>query len=118
MTESSIVDNAAALAISVAGAAADAEREAKICAATDPIYAEMMATYAELGELLEANRHVTPATVASLPPANVQQYEDECRALVDRLIELEKPMQLDQAQRWARWCAQNMTGGARANPQH
>ncbi|MEV8610090.1 hypothetical protein AB0383_19560 [Amycolatopsis sp. NPDC051373] len=109
MPDLSTQDTVTALATSVAGAVTEAQRESERWSESDPVYGELMATYVELGEVLDAGRHITSATVASLPPGVVQQYESECRALVDRLAELEKLMELSQQQRWAHWCATNMT---------
>lgn len=113
MNAESLVDSVAeAFAIgpatSVAGPIADARAEVAKYQETEPIYAELMETYVALGELLETNGHITSATAPTLPAAEVQEHEDECRALMTRLIELERPMEFEWQQQWARWCVQNM----------
>lgn len=99
-------------ATSVATSIADARKQADKYVDDDPTYAEMMLTYAALGELLEENRHINTATAATLPPDDVRQYEDDCNALVRRLIELEQPLENEYQQQWARWCTTYMNGGA------
>lgn len=66
----------------------DAYREA------DPVYAELMATYAELGEVLQSTTDDTT--------------EDECNSLVGVLIALGRRIDLEAEQEWARWCLHNM----------
>jgi hypothetical protein len=109
------VDARASVAVratSVAGAISDARAEAEKYRETDPTFSELMLTYVALGEVLEANRHITSATAATLPTAEVQDYEDECRAHMTRLIQLERPLEFEHQQRWSRWRVQNMEGGA------
>jgi hypothetical protein len=96
--DSAVRASSAALVTSVAGVVADARAEAEKCRDDDLTYAEMMENYVALGELLEA------------PPApEVQNYEDDSRALMTRLIQLEHPMEFQWQQRWAQWCVKNMT---------
>lgn len=95
-------------ATSVASSIADAHKQAAKYVDTDPTYAEMMLTYAALGELLEANRHINRDTAATLPAAEVADYEADCKALVRRLIELEAPLENEYQQQWARWCTTYM----------
>lgn len=52
-----------------------ARRDADRYAATDPTYAELMATYAALGELLES-------------PEDGPEYVEDCRALLGRAVAL------------------------------
>jgi hypothetical protein len=100
--------SAVGLAMSVVGSIADARAQAD----DYPASAEMTATYVALGELLEANRHIGPHSRGVVPDEVLQQYEDDCRDLVTRLIELERPMEHEYQQQWARWCAKYMNGGA------
>lgn len=72
---------------------------------TDPVYAELMATYVELGETLEANYHITPDS----PAEEIAEYEAECRSLVGRLIELGRVLDYQGDQRWARWRLSTMS---------
>ncbi|MEV6907999.1 hypothetical protein [Amycolatopsis sp. NPDC051071] len=95
---------AAVPSVEIATAIAAARADATASRESDPVYSELMATYVELGELLERNNHVTPES----PPDVVSEYEEECRVLVGRLIELEAPLRHQFDQRWARWCANNM----------
>jgi hypothetical protein len=101
--------------MSVASSIADARAQADKYADADPASAEMSATYVALGELLEENRHIGPHSRGVVPDEVLQRYEDDCRDLVTRLIELEIPMEHQHQQLWARWCAKhmNLEGGER-----
>lgn len=76
--------------IGIAASIEEARTEATRCASSDPTYAEIMLTYVELGEQIAA------------------VDENECRALMTRLLQLERPLEFEQQQRWARWCVLNM----------
>jgi hypothetical protein len=93
---------------SVAGPIADARAQAAMYQESDPAYAELMETYAALGEVLEGNRHITSGTAESAPATELQDYGNDCRALMTRLIQLERPLEFEWQQRWARWCVQKM----------
>ncbi len=75
----------------------EARQEAANAAPGDP-YGELMATYVELGELLESGR-------------TDREYELECRALVDRLVVLGKANEAYLHQKWLAWAAENTTFG-------
>ncbi|TCO64366.1 hypothetical protein [Actinocrispum wychmicini] len=76
----------------------DARQATASAGCEDGPYGELMATYVELGELLDSGR------------ADVE-YEQECRALVDRLIVLGKANERHWDQKWAAWAAENTTFG-------
>jgi hypothetical protein len=61
-------------------------------AVTDPTYAELMGTYAELGELLATG-------------GCDEWFEDDCRGLVGRLIALGKRWDAEMVQEVAAWSA-------------
>lgn len=68
----------------------------------DGNYGELMATYVEFGQLLEAwNRYEL-----DIPDA---EFEQRCQDHVARLIELGKVEEEIAAQRWAVWMAKNTT---------
>jgi hypothetical protein len=73
-------------------------RQAASAGPEDGPYGELMATYVELGELLESGR-------------TDHDFELECRALVDRLVVLGVAHERYWDQRWAVWVAQNTTWG-------
>lgn len=76
----------------------EARQEAETYRAEDATYSELMSTHVSLGELLESGR-------------TDSEYEQECRAHVDRLIELGKAQDREWQQRWAVWLAKNTTVG-------
>jgi hypothetical protein len=79
----------------------EARQAAASAGPEDGPYGELMATYVELGELLESGR-------------TDHEYEQECRALVDRLVVLGVLGVAHERywdQRWAVWVAQNTTWG-------
>ena len=82
-----------------------ARTEATRYALSDPTYSELMATYVELGELLDSGR--SDAT-----------YEQQVHDLMGKLIDLGKAQTLEMEEAWALWCSRNMMplayrGGAR-----
>jgi hypothetical protein len=83
--------------VDITGATAAARADALAYRDTDPAYAEMMATYAVLGDLLDTDPD----------PA-------ECAALLKRTTELGKAVDYQFSQRWARWLVNNTNfeGGA------
>lgn len=83
---------------------ASAQAEVDRTITSDPTYAELMATYVDLGEVLEAGKHLTRDS----PADEVTEFEDECRGLVSRLIELGRTLEFESDQRWARWRVQNL----------
>lgn len=67
-------------------------------ASTDPVYAELMATYAALGELLDSSP--TP------------DYVEDCQALVDRTVALQKRIDVEYVHRLAAGRARLAVGNA------
>lgn len=72
----------------------DARRDAEKYADSSPVYAELMAVYADLGELLTSGRLDA-------------DYVEECRELVTKSIELEGPFQRESDEAWALWWVRN-----------
>jgi hypothetical protein len=70
----------------------DASAAAAKHASSDPTYAELMGTYAELGDLLASGEHEP-------------WFEDDCRVLVDRLLALGKRWDAEMTQEVAAWSA-------------
>lgn len=81
--------------VDVAGPTRDAWQAAETYAEKDPTYSELMATYGQLGELLDSGR-------------TDDEYVQECRDLVDRSIALGKILDEEWAAKWALWCERHM----------
>lgn len=77
--------------VDITGAAAAARADAEKYRAEDPAYAELMATLAALGEVLDAD----PDPV-------------ECAALLRRVDALGQSADYQAGQRWVRWSVRNM----------
>ncbi|WP_460441020.1 hypothetical protein [Amycolatopsis stemonae] len=77
--------------VDITGATAAARADAEKYRAEDPAYAELMATLAALGEVLDADPD----------PA-------ECAALMQRVHALDWSVDYQAGQRWVRWSVQNM----------
>ena len=71
--------------VDVPRAVQDALKQAALWADEDPTYAELMGTYAEIGDLLGADD-------------TDSWFESDCRALVTRLIALGKRMDAEMVQ--------------------
>jgi hypothetical protein len=71
-----------------------AERQAE----DDPVYAELMCTYVELGELLDSH-------------GDGSEYEAQCRELMDRSVALDHVLQRDYDQARALTVARWERGG-------
>lgn len=97
-----------AAGMDIVSAISDAEKQTDAYLSTDPIYAELMATYVELGGVLQDSRHITAVTAQTLPPSDVRLYTQDCNALVARLIALGNRFGFEVEQAWARWCLHNM----------
>lgn len=82
--------------VDISQAVADARRE--VAESHPGPYREMMATYVELGELLDSGR-------------SDAGYIQDCHDLVGRLIKLGEWVTRESDQRWALWMAQNTTFG-------
>lgn len=74
----------------------DAHREAAVRGGA---YGETMATYAELGDLLESGR-------------SDEAYVAECCDLVDRLVELDRVPRQEMEARHVLWATRHLVGGA------
>lgn len=68
--------------------------ESAACVEEDPVYAELMATYAQLGNMLGSGR-------------SDRDYEQECRELVDRILELGVAASNEATEQWDIWLARN-----------
>lgn len=77
--------------VDITGATAAARADAETYRAEDPAYAELMATLAALGDLLDAGPD----------PA-------ECAALQQRVDALDRTVDYQAGQRWVRWSVRNM----------
>lgn len=90
----SILDATRAVAtgpVDITGSIAAARADAENYRAEDPAYAELMATLAALGEVLDA----------APDPA-------ECTALLQRVDALGRAVDYQAGQRWVRWSVRNM----------
>ncbi|MEV6879564.1 hypothetical protein [Amycolatopsis sp. NPDC051128] len=77
--------------VDITGATAAARADAEKYGAEDPAYAELMATLAALGDLLDTDPD----------PA-------ECAALLQRVDALGRSVEYQAGQRWVRWSVRNM----------
>lgn len=82
--------------VDISEAIADARQQ--VADAEEGPYRELMATYVQLGELLDSGRSDV-------------DYEGDCRALVDRLVEIGREIDRTSEQRWFSWMAHNTTFG-------
>lgn len=85
-------------AVDIRGSIEDARRASEEATPEDGPYGELMATYVELGELLESGR-------------TDSEFEDECRELVERLQALGKQHEEFWEQQTAVWMANHTTFG-------
>lgn len=84
--------------VDISQATEDARRASEQATPEDGPYGELMATYVELGELLDTYR-------------TDPEFEDECRELVERLIALGKARDEFNDQQTAVWMANHTTFG-------